>query len=114
MPAALKDQVNLVIKNIKALHPEDLKVYDYWDEITALLTADEQESITFLMTCDDAETIDYISSSFKDIAYKLQSQRFIDCLDILEKKFPEILIKHMIAAARAYMTDPKDESGDIT
>jgi hypothetical protein len=113
MPATLKNQVYAIIKKIRALHPEDTRIYEYWDEMTALLTTDENATIDFLMNCNDAETIDDISSSFADISYKLQSQRFIDCLDVLEKKFPQILIKHMISAAKDYMPDSPDENEDI-
>lgn len=114
MPATLKDQIDAIIKNIRALHPEDKRIYGYWDEMAALLAADEKETIAFLMSCGDAETIHDISSTFDDISYKLQSRKFIGCLDHLEKKFPEILLKHMVAAAKGVMFDPLDESGDIS
>lgn len=114
MSATLKDQVNAIIKKIRALHLEDPKISDYWDEMSGLLTKDENATIEFLMSCNDAHTIDDISSSFMDISHKLQSQKFIACLDVLEKKFPEILLKHMVAAAKAYMRDSPDENKDIT
>lgn len=89
MLATLKDQIDAIIKNIRALHPEDKRIYGYWDEMAALLAADEKETIAFLMSCDDAETIHDISSTFDDISYKLQGRKFIGCLDHLEKSFPK-------------------------
>ncbi len=44
----------------------------------------------------------WISEVFEDISANLKSQKFIDCLRKLDKKFPELEMAHDIDIAESY------------
>ncbi len=99
-----------IINKIEKLHIEDPKIYDYWDELTKVLSANERATIQFLFSLEDKEAIDHISSVFEDVAYRLNSPEFILCIESLQTKFPDLLLVHMIDAAREAINLNEDES----
>lgn len=93
-------ELNNIIKKINALHPEDPKIYDYWGDLTRILTIDEKETIRFLNDLEDENAVNIISSVFDDVALQLKSPDLLRCLESLQVKFPNLLLEHMIDAAR--------------
>lgn len=71
---------------------EDPIINDIWDELTELLSVDICDTIDFLSNCTKEE-IYFISEIFEDIYMNSQSEKFIDSLYVLDKKFPELEIK---------------------
>ena len=100
-----REKISNIIHKIDSLHLEDPSISIYWDELTQILSEDEEETIYFLDRCNDENVINNISSVFDDISIKLQSQDFIQCLDRLEIKFPNIFIHPMIEVARDSIYD---------
>ncbi|MTJ51615.1 hypothetical protein FJR38_02400 [Anabaena sp. UHCC 0253] len=96
----LKTSVYNIVDQINKLHLEDPKVYDYWDDLTKTLSADEKLTIQFLESLDDKNTVNTISAVFEDVAYNLQSLAFINYIESLQTKFPDLLLEHMVDAAR--------------
>lgn len=106
----LKTEVYSIIDKIKALHPEDPKINDYWDELTEVLSADEQATINFLYSLEDKEAVNHISSVFHDVAYRLQSPAFIKCIESLIPKFPDLILVHMVNWAKEALDTDEDEA----
>lgn len=95
-------EVIRILEKRKSLHIEDPQVYEYWDELTEVLSKDEERTIGYLKVCSEEE-IEWISEVFEDVAYRLQSETFISCLDWLCDKYPNIPIKESVDTAKSYM-----------
>jgi hypothetical protein len=96
----LETSVYNIVDQINELHIEDPKVYDYWDDLTKIFSADEKLTIEFLYSLEDKNVINTISSVFEDVAYRLQSPAFITCIESLQTRFPDLPLEHMVDAAR--------------
>jgi len=100
---SLTTDVYRIIGKIEALHLEDPGISKCWDELTAVLSANEAATIEFLRTLEDKNALNQISSVFHDVAARLHSQAFIDCLEALVLKFPDLVLRHMVDWARDAM-----------
>lgn len=67
-----------------------------------ILSVDVQQTVVYLENCTQEELY-YISETFEDISEKVQSQTFIECLQKLDKKFPELEMKKDIDLAETYI-----------
>ena len=99
----LESKLREIIKKIHLLHPEDPKVYEYWDAMTRYLTQDKAQTIEFVNNIESAELASEISSVFDDVASIFQDENFIAALELLQNKFPEENLEHMINAAKNNM-----------
>jgi len=104
----LDTEIESIVKEIDALHINDSKIYEYWNKITHLLSQNEQETINFLLNCNDYNIIATVAVAFIDISWRLQSKRFIKCIEFVENKFPKANIKHMVKAAKNAILDDED------
>ena len=100
----LKKHLQNVILKINELHPEDPKVYEYWDEMTYYLVQNKDTTITLVDSVDDESFAENISSVFDDVATKLQSENFIESIERLGERFPKANLSHMINAAKNNMS----------
>jgi len=96
----LLSEVKALVKQVNDLHPEDPKVYEYWDKLTELLSKDENSTISLLSGLDDGDIVEDLSSVFDDISRNLQSREFILCIQTLDKRFPNLMLEHMVQAAK--------------
>ncbi len=102
----LEENVQRMVNRLEQLHiDDDYARYKIWRELAEELSKDEKLTIDYLIKCEDSTTIDNVASVFKDISYKLQSRKFIECIEILERKFPDLLLKYMVQAAKDAMLD---------
>ena len=92
-------EVEKVIKERVAMHPEDPRIMDKWEELTQILIQDEEATIVYLNNCN-LENVYWISEIFEDISAQLQSRRFIECIEQLSNKFPELDMEQDILYAR--------------
>ena len=99
----IQEEIKRVINSIDKLHPNDTKIYEYWDDLTLILVRNEEETIDLLITTNDENVIDNLSSVFSDVSYKLQSKKFTEALELIEGKFPNLLLRHMIEAAKGVL-----------
>ena len=97
------EKVLEVISKINALFIEDTRFPIYWSQLAEVLSEDEQETIKFLDSCNDENVVDNISSVFGDISSVLQSKDFIECIERLQIKFPNLSLKPMIEIAIEFL-----------
>lgn len=99
----LYEQIKEILSRRKKLHPEDDNgIQKCWDELIELLSKDEDNTIECLNLCTDSE-VDWISEVFEDVAYNLQSRRYIECLKKLDVKYPELNLTRSITTAEDYL-----------
>ena len=75
-----------------------------------MLSADEEATLQFLSGLNDKNAVNHISSVFHDVAERLQSPAFIDCIASLVPKFPDLTLVHMVDWARDAMPEPAESS----
>ena len=68
-------------------------INECWNEIIELLS---------LNNCSEKEVY-YISEVFEDIAERTKRKEFIECLRLLDKKYPELKLKQDIDIAEDYV-----------
>ena len=66
------------------------------------LSKDEHSTIEVLKQLNEVELL-YTSEVFEEIAYNLQSRKYIECLKQIQKKFPELDIMDAIKVAEEYI-----------
>lgn len=101
----LLPEVIALVEQVNKLHSEDPKVYEYWDKLTVLLSRDERSTIKLLNCLGDSNILEDLSSVFDDVSRNLQSTDFISCIESLEKRYPELMLEHMVQAAKDALID---------
>lgn len=96
--------IKTLIKERSELEPNDPKVYEYWERMTELLSVSIVETILFFNTCSEQEVY-WLSEIFEDIAYKVNSMEFIQCLKRLDKKYPDLDLSYDIKIAEEFMEE---------
>ena len=81
---------------------DDMGIQKCWEDITDILSENEEDTIAYLNNCDKDELY-WISEVFEDISENLQSQEFIECLRRLDVKFPELDMTKDIDLAEEYI-----------
>jgi len=95
-------EVEKIIKERIEMHPDDPRIMEKWNELTQIFVQDEEDTILYLNNCE-MENINWISEIFEDISEQLQSDRFIECIDKLSIKFPELDLEQDILYAKEVM-----------
>ena len=98
-----KNRFSLIAKEMMEAEPEnDFLFKQIWKRLTDLMCEDIHLAIKFLDNASRNE-IDIADSVFEDIAQRIDSQEYIDCLYRLCEKFPEL--KPDVELAEAFMED---------
>lgn len=95
-------EVEKIIKERIEMHPDDPRIMEKWNELTQIFVQNEEDTILYLNNCE-MENINWISEIFEDISEQLQSDRFIECIDKLSIKFPELDLEQDILYAKEVM-----------
>lgn len=98
----LAEQVSSILSKRKTLHPNDPTVEQYWQELTVLLSKDENATIA-LLDQSTADDISWLSEVFEDVSEQLQSKSFIHCIEKLSSKFPELELDEFIEEAKSFL-----------
>lgn len=93
------NQIEKIIKERKEMHPDDPRVIEKWNELTQIFIQNEESTIAYLNSCCK-ENIDWISEIFEDISEQLQSYRFIECIEQLSIKYPDLNLEQDILYAK--------------
>ena len=93
------NEVEKIIEERKKLHPNDPRVVDKWKELTQIFIQNEDSTIAYLNSCC-RENIEWIGEIFEDISEKLQSSRFIECIEQLAIKYPDLDLEQDILYAK--------------
>lgn len=95
-------EVEKIIKERIEMHPDDPRIMEKWNELTQIFVRDEEDTIVYLNNCN-MENINWISEIFEDISEQLQSDRFVECIEQLSIKFPELDLEQDILYAKEAM-----------
>lgn len=86
-----KKKISANIKIIESMNQNGASpnLGEYWDEIVSMLSEDLNQTKEYLSNCEEHE-IWFMGGYFEDISYNFQSKEFIDFLQILQEKHPDI------------------------
>ena len=96
-----KNNVIRLINERKILNSNDPTIEKYWEELTNILSTDCLETVEYFDNCSEEEIL-YLSEIFEDVAYNLQDKKYIECLERLLNKYPNIPIANSIITAKEY------------
>lgn len=80
----------------------DPSISNIWNELTLLLSVDLNDTINYLKQCNEKE-IEFLSAIFEDVSYNLNSSEYINELEIINTKFPDLNLDSVIKTAKEYM-----------
>lgn len=89
---------NLISERKKKLS-DDPRIGEIWDELKKIFSQDEKSTIEYLNNCSESQ-LEWISEVFEDISENLQSEDFIDTLEKLPKKYPDLDLEMDISYAK--------------
>ena len=92
-------EIEKIIKERIEMHPDDPRIVEKWSELTQFFVQNEEDTIVYLNNCNQ-ENVNWISEIFEDISEQLQSSRFIECIENLCIKFPELDLEQDVLYAK--------------
>lgn len=92
----------LLAKRIAINDEDDYNIEKSRERLIELLSKNETETISILNQLSEMEIM-YVSEVFEEIAYNLQSEKFILCLKEIQKKYENIDIEDAIEVAEEYI-----------
>ncbi|GFN34206.1 hypothetical protein [Paenibacillus xylaniclasticus] len=97
------ERVRAVLGARALLDDNDPRIEKKWAELIELLSENEDLTLDFLKECTKTE-LSLLSEVFEDVAYNLQSKKFIELLYQLDKRYPDLELKDHIQIAEDYMS----------
>lgn len=85
----MKEQIEEIIKKIENKHLNDPTKSDDMDEIINVLSQNVSETVKTINELSE-NAIDWISVFFEDISWKFKSPQFIEAIEKLIIKFPDL------------------------
>ena len=95
----VSEKIENLINERKKLLRDDRRINEIWDELMQIFSEDEKATIEYLNSCSESQ-LEWISEVFEDISENLQSEDFIDTLEKLQKKFPDLDLEMDISYAK--------------
>ena len=92
----------LLAKRLAINDEDDYNIEKSRERLIELLSKNETETISILNQLSEMEIM-YVSEVFEEIAYNLQSEKFILCLKEIQKKYENIDIEDAIEVAEEYI-----------
>jgi predicted lipid carrier protein YhbT len=96
------ERVRAVLGARALLDDNDPRIEEKWAELIEILSENEDLTLGFLKECTKTE-LSLLSEVFEDVAYNLQSKKFIELLYQLDKRYPDLELKDHIQLAEDYM-----------
>jgi len=96
------EKVRSVLGARALLDDNDPRIEQKWAELIELLSEDESLTLDFLSQCTKTE-LSFLSEVFEEVAYNLQSRKYIDLLYLLDKRYPDLDLNSHIQIAESYM-----------
>lgn len=96
------EKVRAVLGARALLDDNDPRIEQKWNELTELLSENEDLTLGFLKQCSKTE-LSFLSEVFEDVAYNLQSKKYIELLYQLDRRYPDLDLKDHIQVAEDYM-----------
>jgi len=94
--------IRLVLGARALLDDNDPRIEQKWEELTFLLSENDSKTLNFLQVCTKTE-LSLLSEVFEEVAYNLQSKKYIELLYILDQRYPDLNLKSSIKVAEQYM-----------
>jgi len=91
--------VENIIEERKKMHQDDPRIIEKWNKLTQIFIQNEESTIMYLNNCKK-ENIEWISEIFEDISEQLKSLRFIECIEQLSNKYPDLDLEQDILYAK--------------
>lgn len=102
---SISDEIQENLKKRRSINQDDdFGLERSWEELTNILSKNEDETIKYLMNCSKDDVL-FISSVFDYVSENLQSKEFISCLRELDKKYPDLKLTSFIDDAEDYIKD---------
>lgn len=95
-------QIEKIIEERKRMQLDDPRVVEKWNELTQIFIQNEESTIVYLNSCCK-ENIDWISEIFEDISEQLQSSKFIECIEELAIRYPDLNLGQDILYAKTVL-----------
>ena len=97
-----EEKVRAVLGARALLDDNDPRIEQKWEELIVLLSEDENLTLNFLQVCTKTE-LSFLSEVFEEVAYTLQSKKYIELLYNLDQRYPDLNLKRSIQIAKEYM-----------
>ncbi|MGE7943716.1 hypothetical protein ACQKNB_16685 [Lysinibacillus xylanilyticus] len=97
-----EEKVRAVLGARALLDDNDPRIEQKWEELIVLLSEDENLTLNFLQVCTKTE-LSFLSEIFEEVAYNLQSNKYIELLYCLDQRYPDLNLKRSIQIAEEYM-----------
>ncbi|MGE7753389.1 hypothetical protein [Lysinibacillus fusiformis] len=97
-----EEKVRAVLGARALLDDNDPRIEQKWEELIVLLSEDENLTLNFLKVCTKTE-LSFLSEIFEEVAYNLQSKKYIELLYCLDQRYPDLNLKRSIQIAEEYM-----------
>ncbi|MFJ8087140.1 hypothetical protein ACIQ7N_02870 [Lysinibacillus sp. NPDC095746] len=97
-----EEKVRAVLGARALLDDNDPRIEQKWEELIVLLSDDENLTLNFLKVCTKTE-LSFLSEIFEEVAYNLQSKKYIELLYCLDQRYPDLNLKRSIQIAEEYM-----------
>lgn len=97
-----EEKVRAVLGTRALLDDNDPRIEQKWEELIVLLSEDENLTLNFLQVCTKTE-LSFLSEIFEEVAYNLQSKKYIELLYTLDRRYPDLNLKRSIQIAEEYM-----------
>ncbi|KOP69340.1 hypothetical protein AMS59_23480 [Lysinibacillus sp. FJAT-14745] len=95
-------KVRAVLGARALLDDNDPRIEQKWEELIVLLSEDENLTLNFFQVCTKTE-LSFLSEVFEEVAYNLQSKKYIELLYRLDLRYPDLNLKRSIQIAEEYM-----------
>jgi len=95
-------KVRAVLGARALLDDNDPRIEQKWEELIVLLSEDENLTLNFLQVCTKTE-LSFLSEIFEEVAYNLQSKKYIELLYCLDQRYPDLNLNRSIQIAKEYM-----------
>jgi len=100
---SFQNQVQSLILERESIDDNDPAVYKFWNKLSTFLAENEEDTIQFLNNCSPEDALT-ISEVFEDVSEKLQSQAYINCLENLGLKYPDLNLESSIKVAKDFFS----------
>ena len=97
-----EEKVRAVLGARALLDDNDPRIEQKWEELIVLLSEDGNLTLNFLQVCTKTE-LSFLSEIFEEVAYNLQSKKYIELLYCLDQRYPDLNLKRSIQIAEEYM-----------
>ncbi|MFX3633281.1 MAG: hypothetical protein ACE3L7_30470 [Candidatus Pristimantibacillus sp.] len=96
------EQVRAVLGERALLDDNDPRIERKWEQLIELLSGNEASTLDFLQICTKTE-LTFLSEVFEEVAYNLQSEKYIELLYLLDKRYPDLELKRHIQIAESHL-----------